>query len=183
MREAHPQASIEIVTTTRRATQQRTDIDLQVVVGEPQVHRAETKELCSYTYGLYATAHYLDHRGVPGTMQELGAHSLIYFADAMVSVDALDMMHHLDIEHQPTISGSNTFVHVEATRAGAGIGLLASYMANRHPELIRVMRDDVDISLSYWMVARRDTLQRPEVIALIQSLTVQVQMMETDLAG
>lgn len=183
VRKEHPRVSIEIVTATRRAFQQRSDIDLQIVVGEPQVNRAMTQELCTYMYGLYASKHYLEVHQEPHDMKTLSSHSLIYFADAMVNVDALDMLHNFEIERQPTISATNTFVHVEATRAGAGIGLLANYMAKRHPELVRVMKDTVNIPLTYWMVARRDTLQRPEVTALARSLARQVDDMRLDLLG
>ncbi|QNN63582.1 substrate-binding domain-containing protein [Leucobacter denitrificans] len=183
VREEHPNVSIEIVTTTRRALQQRSDIDLEIVVGEPQVNRAETSQLCEYTFGLYASKSYLKRNVAPTDLTTLGQHPLIYFADTMLQVDALDMLQDFDVERQETISGSSTFVHVEATRAGAGIGLLAGYMATRHRELVRIMEDIVNISLSYWMVSRRDTLQRPEVATMVRALRAQVREMRTDLLG
>src|SRR5690606_17892260 len=127
-----------------------------------------------YTFGLYASKSYLDHSAAPTDLKSLGQHPLIYFADTMLQVDALDMLQDFELERQETISGSSTFVHVEATRAGAGIGLLASYMASRHSELVRIMEDTVSIPLSYWMVSRRDTLQRPEVAILVKALRAQV---------
>ena len=38
LRRNHPGLSVEIVTVTRRALQQRSGLDIEVVVGEPQVH-------------------------------------------------------------------------------------------------------------------------------------------------
>jgi DNA-binding transcriptional LysR family regulator len=40
LRRHHPGLSVEIITVTRRALQQRSGLDIEVVVGEPQVHRA-----------------------------------------------------------------------------------------------------------------------------------------------
>lgn len=37
----HPKVSVEIVAATRRATQQRSGLDIEVVVGEPTVRRAK----------------------------------------------------------------------------------------------------------------------------------------------
>ncbi|MGO3148022.1 MAG: LysR family transcriptional regulator [Leucobacter sp.] len=183
VRKQFPLISIEIVTMTRRALQQRSDIDIEVVVGEPQVNRAETMQLCEYMYGLYASKEYLESRPAPTDMESLGTHPIIYFADTMLQVDALDVLPKFDVARQSTISGSNTFVHVEATRAGAGIGLLASYMAGRHSELVRVMRGVIDIPLSYWLVSRSDTLQRPEVAVLIRELKAMAEAMQSDLSG
>ena len=40
-----------------------------------------------------------------------------------------------------SVSSTNVFVHVEATRAAAGLGLLPCFMADRHDDLIRVLPD------------------------------------------
>src|ERR1700760_2421555 len=53
VRKRHPKVSVEIVAATRRATQQRSGLDVEVVVGEPQVHRAEAIRLGDYRLGLY----------------------------------------------------------------------------------------------------------------------------------
>ena len=45
------------------------------------------------------------------------------------------------------------------------------------------METVVDIQLEYWMVARRDTLQRPEVVALVKALVEQVHEMHGALMG
>ena len=42
---------MEIVTVTRQALQQRSGLDIEVVVGEPQVHRAEAFKLGDYELG------------------------------------------------------------------------------------------------------------------------------------
>ena len=44
---------------TRRALQQRSGLDIEVVVGEPQVHRAEAVRLGEYMLGMYASRAYL----------------------------------------------------------------------------------------------------------------------------
>lgn len=170
LRRRFSEIEVEIVTTTRRASQQRSDIDIEIVVGEPKVNRAICIKLCDYSYGLYVSRSYLEDQGLPASLGSLKSHPVIYFADTMLRVDSLDISPSLGLEVGGAISGSNTFVHVEATRLGGGVGLLAAFMARRHPELVRVLRDEVDVMLSYWLVARRETLQRPEVTELIGAI-------------
>ena len=69
-----------------------------------------------------------------------------------------------------SVTSTNVFVHVEATRASAGLGLLPCFMADRHDDLLRVLPDDVALQLTYWLVARSETLRRPEVAAFIGAI-------------
>src|SRR3954462_10636509 len=48
LRRDHPGLSVEVVTMTRRALQQRSGVDIEGVGGEPQVHRAEAIRLGEY---------------------------------------------------------------------------------------------------------------------------------------
>ena len=69
-----------------------------------------------------------------------------------------------------SVTSTNVFVHVEATRASAGIGLLPCFMADRHDDLVRVLPDAVAVQLTYWLVTRAETLRRPEVAAVVDAI-------------
>ncbi|PRC51792.1 LysR family transcriptional regulator, partial [Mycobacterium sp. ITM-2017-0098] len=69
-----------------------------------------------------------------------------------------------------SVTSTNVFVHVEATRASAGLGLLPCFMADRHPDEIRVLPEAVSIQLTYWLVTRAETLRRPEVAAVVDAI-------------
>ena len=166
----HPKVSVEIVTATRRATQQRSGLDIEVVVGQPQVHRAEAIRLGDYRLGLYASREYLAAHGAPTKRSQLSDHPLVYFIDSMLQVDDLDLARTLTPGMRESVTSTNVFVHVEATRAAAGLGLLPCFMADRHDDLKRVLPDHVSLRLSYWLVARSETLRRPEVAALVGAI-------------
>lgn len=166
----HPRISVEIVTATRRATQQRSGLDIEVVVGEPQVHRARAIRLGDYRLGLYGSRDYLAAHGAPATRAELAQYPLIYFIDSMLQVDDLDLARTLTPGMRESVTSTNVFVHVEATRAAAGLGLLPCFLADRHDDLVRVLPDDVALTLTYWLVARDETLRRPEVAALVDAI-------------
>jgi len=170
VRRRHPLVSVEIVAATRRVTQQRSGLDVEVVVGEPQVHRAEATRLGDYCLGLYGSREYLAAHGAPTTRAGLADHALVYFIDSMLQVDDLDLARTFAPAMRESVTSTNVFVHVEATRAAAGLGLLPCFMADRHDDLIRVLPDDVALLLSYWLVARAETLRRPEVAALVDAI-------------
>ncbi|MEV6252278.1 LysR family transcriptional regulator [Nocardia sp. NPDC051911] len=166
----HPKISVEIVAITRRASQQRSGLDLEIVVGEPQVHRATATHLADYCLGLYGSREYLYENGAPATIDDLSRYPLVYFIDSMLQVDDLDLASSFVPAMRESVTSTNVFVHVEATRASAGLGLLPCFMADRHADLVRVLADSVTVTLGYWLVARTETLRRPEVAAVVAAI-------------
>lgn len=183
LRREHPGLSVEIITMTRRALQQRSGLDIEVVVGEPQVHRAEAVRLGDYRLGMYASRAYLAEHGIPASVGELQAHPLVYFVDSMLQVDDLDAPRRLVPAMRDALTSTNVFVHVEATRAGAGVGFLPCFMGDRHQDLVRLLPDRIGELLPYWMVLRRDSLRRPAVAAVVQALREQMEVERPALLG
>ncbi|MDR6437717.1 DNA-binding transcriptional LysR family regulator [Paenarthrobacter nicotinovorans] len=183
LRREHPGLSVEIVTVTRRALQQRSGLDIEVVVGTPQVHRAEAIRLGEYRLGMYASRAYLADKGTPESVEELTQHQLVYFVDSMLQVDDLDAPRRLVPTMRDGLSSTNVFVHVEATRAGAGVGFLPCFMADRHPDLVRLLPSDFAELLPYWMVLRPDSMRRPAVAAVVQALREETEQRREELLG
>ena len=183
LRRRHPGLSVEIVTVTRQALQQRSGLDIEVVVGEPRVHRAEAIRLGDYELGLYASRDYLAANGTPASVEEVSDHRLVYFVDSMLQVDDLDAPRRLFPEMKDALTSTNVFVHVEATRAGAGIGFLPCFMADRHPDLVRLFPDSVAERLPYWMVLRPDSMRRPAIAAVVQGLKDEMLAHQAALEG
>lgn len=180
---SHPAVAVEIVAATRRASQQRASVDIEVVVGEPTVQRAQAFRLGDYCLGLYGSRHYLAEHGTPRTLAELAAHPLVYFIDAMLQVDDLDLATSFAPAMRQSVSSTNVFVHVEATRADAGLGLLPCFMADRHDDLVRVLPADVSVRLTYWLVTRAETLRRPEVAAIVDAIGDRMRDQQAVLLG
>ncbi|WP_205913267.1 LysR family transcriptional regulator [Rhodococcoides fascians] len=179
----HPLVSVEIVATTRRASRQRSGLDIEIVVGQPQVHRAEAIRLGDYVLGLYASQTYVSEHGTPRVPADLAAHPLIYFIDSMLHVDDLDLAPNFTPTMRESVTSTNVFVHVEATRASAGIGLLPCFMADRHSDLQRILPDAIAVRLTYWLVTRTETLRRPEVSAVIDAIRSVVDEQRSALLG
>lgn len=183
LRKDHPGLSLEIVTVTRRALQQRSGLDIEVVVGTPQVHRAEAIRLGEYRLGMYASKKYLKDHGTPTNPEEMTQHQLVYFVDSMLQVDDLDAPRRLVPTMRDGLTSTNVFVHVEATRAGAGVGFLPCFMADRHPDLVRLLPEDFAELLPYWLVLRPDSMRRPAVAAVVKALREETESRREELLG
>ncbi|MCJ1708485.1 LysR family transcriptional regulator [Microbacterium sp. VKM Ac-2923] len=183
LRDRHPDLSVEIVAAQRRASLHRPGLDLEVVVGQPQTSRGTTVELGSYTLGMYASRAYLHRHGTPHDLNELQGHRLVYFVDAMLQVEALDLPRRVVPQMRDGVTSTNVLVQVEATRAGAGIGMLPCFAADRHDDLVRLLPEVVSERLPYWMIVRTDSLRIPAVAALADALREQTTRSQAMLDG
>lgn len=179
----HPKLNVEIITVTRPALQNRSGLDIEVVVGEPHAHRAEAIRLGSYILGMYASQAWLEEHGTPASPAALMEHPLVYFVDSMLQVDALDMPRRLVPGMRDALTSTNVFVHVEATRAGAGVGFLPCFMADQHDDLVRLLPEHFREELPYWMVLRPDSLRQPAVAAVADALRARAAAFKPQLMG
>lgn len=183
LREEHPDLSVEIVTVTRRAAQHRSGVDVEVVVGTPQVNRGRAFRVAEYELGLYGARDYLERHGRPGTVEEAAGHHLVYFVDSMLQVDDLDVPRRLLPGIRDALTSTNVFVHVEATRAGAGLGFLPCFMADRHPDLVRLLPGEVRDRLPYHAVVHPESWRRPAVAAVLDALRAEAGRQRDVLLG
>lgn len=170
LRMKHPRLRIEIVSSTRPATAHRSGLDLEVVVGKPRVLRADAFKLASYTLGLYGSRDYLALCGEPTSMQGLAQHGLVYFIPSMLQIDDLDVGRRVIPDMRDAITSTHVFAHVAITRAGGGLGLLPTFLADEHDDLLRVLSVEVAERVEYWLVTRSEALRRPAVMAIVAEL-------------
>lgn len=183
LQERHPDVRLEIITGTRQASQQRAGADLEVVVGRPQVRRARAVHLADYALGLYASRDYLRRHPTPRTLDDLAGKPLVYFIESMLHVDSLDDARRAVPGMTDAVASTNVYVHVDATRGGAGFGLLPAFLADPHDDLVRLLPDLVAQRLPYWLVARPEALRQPAVAAFLEALDRRLQAVRPQLLG
>lgn len=170
MQAAHPDVAFEVIAATQRVRQHRSGVDIEIVIGEPAVHKASALRLSSYRLALYATAAYLKRHGEPRTLAELAEHRIIYYVESALQVDDLDAAHQRLPLGKPSISSTSVFAHVSATLESAGIGILPDNLASTHPELHRVLASTYEHRVDYWAVVREEGFRKPAVALTIQAL-------------
>lgn len=166
----HPALDVELFTSTQRARQNRSGLDLEIVVGKPEVPRAWERPLLEYQLKLYATPAYLDQHGTPTTLQELGTHRLNYYVEAILLVQDLDAALTKLPAMQTGLSSTNVYAHLTATLQGAGLGLLPDFLADAQPALVTVLDNQFAHSATFWAVVRQESLRNPAVATVYQAL-------------
>ena len=157
VRVEHPGIALELVTSTRPLSLRGSGFDLAVTVGSPAGARVTAELLTEYALRLYAAPSYLAARPGIRTPTDLEGHDLVFYVDALLTVRELDLAT-LGLEGMRLSFGStNVFAQLEATRAGAGIGLLHAFMGEGAAGLERVLPRAVDVRLPFMLSQRPDS--------------------------
>jgi molybdate transport repressor ModE-like protein len=179
VRQQHPNLSIELITATRQLTLHQSGFDLAIAIGKPVTARLFTERLAEYSLALYASEAYLAANGAPGTVEEVGKHTVVFYVDSLLHVGDLDLDRYLP-GATARFTSTNIFAQLEATRRGIGIGLLPKFLAAGVPGLRRV---DVGTwpNLAFTLAARRDSVARPAVQVVRDALHREVRLRQDEL--
>jgi len=155
----NPLLQIELIAADEVRNLLRREADLAVRLVRPTQPEVIATKVGEVTLGLYAHRDYLARRGMPRSPGQLLTHDLIGYQDAAATVGRLAQLGLPVKPEQVRICSENLMTLVAALRAGCGIGACDGWLADRHPELQRVM-PRVEVARWPVWIAAHDDLHR-----------------------
>ncbi|MEP9399710.1 LysR family transcriptional regulator [Mesorhizobium sp. KR2-14] len=147
----HRDLKIQLVPVPRSFSLSRREADIAITVERPTEGRLVAGKLVDYTLGLFASRAYVEQNGLPKTVAELSGHRLVGYVSDLVASPSLDYAAEFSPDWDAGFSISSSLGQTEAVRAGAGIGMLHSFIARSMPELVPVPAAK-PIRRAYWLV-------------------------------
>lgn len=147
----NPGLSVQLVPVPRSFSLSRHEADIAITVDRPQEGRLVARKLVDYTLGLYASAGYLRRNGIPETREALNEHALVGYVPDLVIDPTLDYAAEFSPGWNARFQVSSALGQLEAVRAGAGIGILHSFIARSAGDLVPVPCCP-PIRRAYWLV-------------------------------
>lgn len=160
---------VELVTQTRLSAY-GVGADIEIGVGEPVSGRPGAEKLTDYRLGLYASREYEQERGLPGSIDQLKHHSLVFYVESLLRVEDLDLLTRLAGSHKIAFGSTNVQAQTAATLAGAGIGLLPAFVGEPEPTLQRVLPSEVAPVLEFTACLAPRRLRRPAAATVLQAI-------------
>jgi DNA-binding transcriptional LysR family regulator len=179
----HAQLKVELLSATRKISQNRSGVDLEIVIGRPEVHNAQAMFLTDYYLRLYASPGYLERKGTPTSIAALRHHTFISYVESALLVAELGLASAQFPEPASSFTATSIFAQLQAVRQHGGIGLLPSFLAHGDPGLAQVLPDSFERRLSIWMVARPESLRSSAIQAAIDALRTEVADRQEALLG
>lgn len=165
-RETYPDLRVQLVPVSRSFSLSEREADVAIMVGRPEKGRLRVRKLVDYTLGLYASKNYVARAGMPHTVADLSAHSLVGYVDDLVFTPELNYVADYMRDWQSDVEISTAIGQMEAVRSGVGIGILHDFMAAREQDLVRLL-PDLKTTRSYWIVWHENlrVAQRVQAVA------------------
>jgi DNA-binding transcriptional LysR family regulator len=163
---AYRELTIQLVPVPRSFSLSRREADIAITVERPTEGRLVAGKLVDYTLGLFASRAYAEVHGLPRSVAELSDHTLIGYVPDLIVSPPLDYDAEFSPDWHSTFAISSALGQAEAVRAGAGIGILHTFIARTMPELVPV--DIVaPIRRAYWLVYHETVrpLRRVQLVA------------------
>jgi DNA-binding transcriptional LysR family regulator len=156
LRRKHPGLVIELILSNTVDDLLRRDADIAVRNVEPVQESLIARRLPSITLGLHARRDYLERRGTPQTLKALADHDVIGFDRLTPPLRALTERFPALDRATFALRADSDLAQLAAIRAGFGIGICQTRVAERDPNLVRVLADAVSIDLGLWVVMHED---------------------------
>lgn len=164
--ENHPELTIQLVPVPRSFSLSRREADIAITTERPTEGRLVAAKLVDYSLGLYASHGYAERHGLPQTRDELSRHRLVGYVPDLVINPSLDYAADFDPDWNAGFMISSALGQAEAVRAGAGIGIVHTFIARAMPELVAVAAAP-PIRRAYWLVYHESVraLRRLQAVA------------------
>lgn len=155
-RDAHPGIDVELVLSDENKDLLKREADIAIRMVRPQQGALVARKIADSPVGLFARQDYLARHGTPRTLDDLQRHTLIGPESNTWGLQRLREMGVAVGRESFSIRADSEIAQQSLVRAGAGIGGIQLRIAEKTPELVRVLPDLVEIPLEVWLVMHED---------------------------
>ncbi|MCM2291340.1 LysR family transcriptional regulator [Allorhizobium sp. BGMRC 0089] len=171
--ERHPELKIQLVPVPRSFSLSEREADIAVTLERPGQGRLVSAHLVDYSLSLYASRTYLARHEMPKTVDDLKQHRRIGYVEDLIFTPSLNFTGEIMRDWNAGFEISSAIGQTEAVLAGAGIGILHSYIARQYDELVRILPDIV-IKRAYWTTYHESLRDLARIRTVVDYLKEQV---------
>lgn len=170
----HKGLAVQLVPVPRSFSLSRHEADIAITVERPTEGRLVASKLVDYTLQLYASRDYVSEHGLPQTAAALAGHRLVGYVADLVFDPTLDYATEFSAEWQAPFQISSALGQVAAVRAGAGIGILHTFIGRAHDDLV-ALPGFAPLRRAYWMVYHQSARPLPQIQTAAQFIRQAVE--------
>jgi len=164
LRVLHPDIRIELDTTELKRELATGEADIALRGGvPPEGGGLVGRRIARDPWTLYCSRTYAEAHGIPQTMEELARHPIVGGGGAYVWPLYRKWLKHHGLEHAVVMEHGTTSGMLAAVRAGVGMAVLPSFMADCDPELVRVVQPPENDRMELWLLTHERIRHAPRI--------------------
>ena len=161
----HPGLTLDLVANSGFLSLSKREADLAVMLSRPRAGPVIARKLSDYSLQLFAAPGYLAERGEPLRPADLASgHRLIGYIPDLIYAPELRYLDEIQPGLAPHLRSSSINAQHQLIAAGAGIGVLPSFIGRADPGL-RCVLPEQRILRTFWLATHKDTHQLARVRA------------------
>ena len=170
LRAQYPALRLELVASNKTDDLLHREADIAVRMFRPVQNALVVQRVGAIEVGLFAHSDYLRSHGIPTSVEELSQHALIGFDQD------IPFLRHIEA-HFPWFSRDALAFRTDsdlaqwaAIRSGLGVGLCQVALADKHPNLVRVLPSHVAVVMDTWVAMHEDLRSTARFASTFESL-------------
>jgi DNA-binding transcriptional LysR family regulator len=165
----HPQIDLTILTSPSVADLSRRAADVAVRTARPETGDFVIRRLTNLKMGLYASRAYIAARGSPIPGGGFANHELIMFPRDALPRRWQELCGEPLLNARVGLQVTSSLTMRSAALQDVGIAFLPTLLAERQPELVRILPDRQE-TVAVWLVVHSDLYQSERIRAVIQAI-------------
>jgi DNA-binding transcriptional LysR family regulator len=162
-----PEIQLEIVSTRDVLNLARSEADIAMRTVRPARGGLIIRQAGWWNLGLYATKSYAQKHNLRSPATDLSGVNLVTWTKEFAHLRGGPWFSEHARSAKVALTANSRRVHYAACKAGLGVAILPSLLADGDPELICLLPPERVISAKLWLVVRRDVSRVPRVRAVM----------------
>ena len=164
--ERFPEIEIELLADTKSRSLSNHEADVLISLSRPNKGRLMSWKLCNYFVKLYGSKNYNKDLNSIKSLKDLNSHNFVSYVDELIEFPELNYLKEINNKLNVVFSSNSLRSQLHAVKKGVGLGLLHSFIARNHQDLVPVLSNLVDIKREYWLVVHENlyNLQRIKAV-------------------
>ncbi len=169
-RAQHPGVHVEIVISNRVSSLSKREADIALRMFRPTQPDLVARRLPDMELGFYAHQDYIKEYGEPSDIDNLKTHTIIGFDEEMDFINGAAALGYHFVRDNFALRTDHLLAQINLMRAGAGINATHVKLAERWPNLVRVLQWVPLPALEFWCVTHSDVQYNSRIREVMQFL-------------
>ncbi|MBU2979628.1 LysR family transcriptional regulator [Alteromonas sp. C1M14] len=176
----YPAITIELVASSGFLNLNKREADMAILLEKPTNGHLYTQRLTDYELYLYCHKDLLNALGTPTHVRELDTFNLVSYVPDLLYAPQLKFIEESVLSDLPAVRSTSINAQYQMLLHGAGVGILPAFMAEKAPQLTRIVADQIRIKRTFWLATHKETHGQARFDTFVDWLTEQVRLHRED---
>ena len=166
----YPELDVTVQPSVSSADLTHGEADVAIRLYRPTAEELVVRRAGTMRFGLYGASSYLQRYGMPENNAALAHHHFIGYGEQLRHLDENRWLEALAGDVRFILRSDDTHTRLAAAEASVGLAVLPEFLAQRSPQLHRVVEWEEVPSKPIWLVVHRDLRHLSRVRAMLEWL-------------